>query len=478
MAEEFKRIDYTTKDYDGYREDMIEQIPSKLPEWTDTSDNDPGIVILELLASQLEKISYYNDRVANEVFLPTATQRKSVIANAKMIDYELAWFKSARHYQVFEFEPQEEDIIIPKGTQIGTIGTETEPSIIFETLEDLVIPAGLTGAEKDAEGKYVHTVETEQGQTIVGEILGDVINQEENMQFKLQYTPVLKESIAISVDGPNGRYNWEIVDDFIGSSQTDFHCKIEMNEYDEVIVTFGNGTSGAIPALGSTVYADYKVGGGIDGNVGVNTVVEIYESFPGFVSTFNPYEQHVKGEDKESIEQAKINAPASLRRMDRYVTLPDFEEGIKLDVEGISKVKALGVDGVVQLYVVPTEGDYITEEKRNELIENIDSKIIMFTEYAINNPTYHLIDITVNLIIFENYNAEVVRYSARNVLEDMFLPENVSFGGNFTIGSIFFNLMGVEGVQNAIITTPTADIPIGETSIPKKGNITVLINGK
>ena len=43
-------IDYLTKDYEGFRQAMLGQIPLLLPNWTDRSESDFGIVLIELFA--------------------------------------------------------------------------------------------------------------------------------------------------------------------------------------------------------------------------------------------------------------------------------------------------------------------------------------------------------------------------------------------------------------------------------------------
>lgn len=71
-----REIDYSTRDYEGFRNDMIEMLKKKIPEYSDFSQSDAGIVLIELLAHGLDILSFYNDVVANEVFLSTARERK------------------------------------------------------------------------------------------------------------------------------------------------------------------------------------------------------------------------------------------------------------------------------------------------------------------------------------------------------------------------------------------------------------------
>jgi len=44
------RIDYTRKDYQSLVTALLELGRNKLPEWTDQSANDPGVVLTELFA--------------------------------------------------------------------------------------------------------------------------------------------------------------------------------------------------------------------------------------------------------------------------------------------------------------------------------------------------------------------------------------------------------------------------------------------
>lgn len=472
-----KRVDYTTKDYHGYREDMVNLISKKLPEWTDRSPNDPGIVILELLAYQLEKESYYNDRVANEVFLSTATQRKSVIEHCKKIGYELAWQTSAKHLQVFEIVPQPEPVVIPKGTLLGTRASSGEDAIIFETLEELVIPSGMTGLEKDEEGNYLYAVEVEHGQTIEQEYLGTILDSSPHPKFMLLHYPILKESIEVFVDEGNGKRVWNFVSDFIGSNQESEDYTAHMDEYDRVTIEFGNGTSGKLPKTNAKIYANYKIGGGIEGNVGANTITEVFESIPGLIQTFNPYGPHVLGADKESLEEAKWKGPASLKRLERYVTLEDYEKGIILDTNSIAKAKAVNVNGEVELYIVPKGMDKMTQQLRDEILKIIEDKKVMFTKVTVKDAIFLEFDVTVNIITHEQQNYEMIKYMAENIIRDMYEIDNVDFGHDIQIANIYHALIDIQGVKNVILLNPLQDIEVSEVTIPKVRNVSVLVNG-
>src|SRR6266851_2981127 len=83
-------IDYLARDYRSFRKALLDLIPSKLPEWTDRSEADFGVVLIELVAYMADILSYYQDRIANEAFLSTAQERRSVIEHLRLIGYEMA----------------------------------------------------------------------------------------------------------------------------------------------------------------------------------------------------------------------------------------------------------------------------------------------------------------------------------------------------------------------------------------------------
>ena len=56
-------IDYLARDYNSFRQALIDLIPAKLPEWTDRSEADFGIVLIELFAYMADILSYYQERI-------------------------------------------------------------------------------------------------------------------------------------------------------------------------------------------------------------------------------------------------------------------------------------------------------------------------------------------------------------------------------------------------------------------------------
>jgi hypothetical protein len=89
-------VDYMAKDFDSFRQAMIDLLPRLIPEWTERRVADQGMMLLELLAYTGDHLSYYQDAVANEAYLETARQRISVRRHAQLIDYSMHDGLSAR----------------------------------------------------------------------------------------------------------------------------------------------------------------------------------------------------------------------------------------------------------------------------------------------------------------------------------------------------------------------------------------------
>ena len=84
-----RQIDYTKKDYPSLRDELLALARERLPEWTDHSPNDLGVVLVELFSHLGDIFLYYQDRIANESYLDTAVERLSVINLLRLIGYEL-----------------------------------------------------------------------------------------------------------------------------------------------------------------------------------------------------------------------------------------------------------------------------------------------------------------------------------------------------------------------------------------------------
>lgn len=89
-------IDYLAKDFASFRAALLDYSATTYPQWVERDEPDLGMMLVELLSAAGDDLSYLQDRIATESSLATATQRRSVVRHARLVDYEPRPATSAR----------------------------------------------------------------------------------------------------------------------------------------------------------------------------------------------------------------------------------------------------------------------------------------------------------------------------------------------------------------------------------------------
>lgn len=339
-----------TRDFEGYRDSVLVTgglADTYAPGWTDRSEADLGVALVEANAFFSGNLSYYQDRCANEAMFPLAVQRKSVIAHCKLLGYELRPGVSASVDMSITANSAGS---LPKGTQIEVDTSDGSESATFELEEEFAAAgAGTTLGVVALHG------------STTSEILGSS-NGGPGQKFQLSRSPLSlnpsgSSSLIVAITAGVIITEWIEVDNFLESEPADLHYRTEIDENDVVTIIFGDGVNGAIPASGTdNVGADYRVGGGAAGNaIGANTLTKLVGTFTFIDSVTNPAAPS-GGAEKESIEEAKTDAPLSLKAMDRAVTHDDYETQARR-VAGVAKAHARqGAGAFEERVVISAEG--------------------------------------------------------------------------------------------------------------------------
>ena len=471
-------VDYTTRDYEGFRNDMISLLKTKIPEYSDFSESDMGIVLIELLAHGLDIVSYYNDRIANEIFPDTAIERESIIKHCRRLGYELKNAIPSQYYQVFKIVPQPTDYVIPRGLKLTTSGEE---AIEFELLEDLKIPKGCTGLEKDEHDNYLYKVLVEHGSTINSDIIGSS-NGAPYQEFTISNYPVIIDSLQVYVASNDNIEEWEKVNNFIDSDTTSKQYMVEVTESDVVKVLFGSGTSGAIPPIyDNGISATYRIGGGTIGNVSLESITEIPSKPAVIIDTMN-VEQVQVGKEKETIEEARVHAPLSLRTLWRAVTLEDYENLLIQEYpHDILNVRAIAESDryTISLYVLTNDPTTdLPEDLKETYLEFLDSRKEIGYNLQMFPPTYE--DVTLNITIKTNkaYKNSYIKEMVETHITSTYKKGYMNFGEELLVSQIVKQLMLLSGVIDVSVQTqgilkPDANkiIRVSTTNVSVEGGV-------
>lgn len=148
-------------------QDLVDEaralIPRYAPQWTDHNPSDLGITLIELFAYLVEGLTYRLNRVP----------QKNYIAFLNMLGIKREPATPALAYLTFTALPGA--VVVPRGKQAQTQGSETEAPVVFETDEAInVLPTNLKTAlliNKASANKYSNvssafTVPPAKGDTI------------------------------------------------------------------------------------------------------------------------------------------------------------------------------------------------------------------------------------------------------------------------------------------------------------------------
>lgn len=473
-------IDYSSKDYAGFRTDMLAHASTLLPQWTSRSPNDFGVVLVELFAYMGDILSYYGDRIANEAFLETATQRSSILALARMLDYTPNGSSAATVTLSFTVTPGAGMLTIPAGTTVMTPTTGEDP-IYFETDVDLVIDSNVASTG---------TVRATEGQTIFENI--GVSEGLASQEYLLSQTPVIEGSLDVFMDEGSGALSvWQRVEHFIEWGPADRVFTIYTDSNNLVHVVFGDGVNGKVPAALTVLQAGYRVGGGDVGNVGPSSITTLDGDVPGVLAVTNVLSAS-GGQDAETLDQIRVNAPASLLSLNRAVTLGDYES-LALKVPGVAKARSVSaVYTSVVLYVAPLGGGLdasgsptvLTSARKQELLNYLNARKPAPTTITLADPAYVPLDISLELVVAPQYNRRVIENEVRSALVSLLSYDNVAFGQRVTVGAVFSAVNTVLGVGYSTVQilarsgmTGSSDVQLAAHEIPVPGTVSIASSG-
>lgn len=101
---------------------------------TTRDGDDPAIALLDLWALVGSVLTFYQERIANEGYLNTATERRSVLELANLIGYEPRPGVSASVFLAYTIDANsKEPVVIPAGTRSQSIPDPGEAPQTFET---------------------------------------------------------------------------------------------------------------------------------------------------------------------------------------------------------------------------------------------------------------------------------------------------------------------------------------------------------
>jgi hypothetical protein len=137
-------IDTRFKDFNGFMRMLSEWVRVSNPDWTDLASASQERMLMELVAHQGDMLSYYQDRVANEAFVATASERHSLRQHATLLGYPVFEGQAASAMLAFEVDSAG---FVPEGLAVENKRLHGERRVVFSvTRRTRVDPANNASA--------------------------------------------------------------------------------------------------------------------------------------------------------------------------------------------------------------------------------------------------------------------------------------------------------------------------------------------
>lgn len=500
-------VDYTSRDFYALRADLISRVKANIPEWQGTDAADFGVALIEAFAYMGDITNYYVDRMANEAYLPTATQRQSLLNIASLYGYGVTSLAAAATTLKFGNNTGS-SITLPAGTQVFTdvVSNDITTRLIFTTALSVTIPANT------AVGSSSYTsVASNYALISTANSYGIKLATSSTLPrqtYALSDINIVDStiSIATTVDGTTF-VPWTRVTRLSEANSTDNVYTVTYDANNYPYITFGDNISGAIPF--NDIYVQYGVGGGTVGNILAGQISAVYNSLryvPGFDSaalatanaavSITNSDDATGGTDLESSDSIRANATNAVQANQRAVSLNDYSN-LASSIPGVGKANvAASTPGSVSLFVAPYRDTYGVESfpgrktattgittEMDSLISVVSSvlsgKTQIGTTVTVNPPTYIRTALKVNYTSMSGYSDATVKANITSALETYFSYANVTFNQTISVEALSKLMLTVDGVSTIAIQDwyKQAAGASGSTPVPAGTSISSGDNG-
>jgi len=358
--------------------------------------------LLDVLAYNTQYNAFYLNMVANEMFLDSALQRSSVVSHAKMLNYVPRSAVGPVAIINLRFTGvTTSTYTLPQYTNFRSEAINNV-NYNYVTLNETTVPvtanvATFTGIEikQGTPQNYTFTVNSTTNPKYIFEIPDANID-----------TSTLQVTVQQSVS--NSAYQvFYSTTNYLELTPTDPVYFLQEATDGNYQIYFGDGVLGQQLSDGNIVKITYVSTKGTSG--GLANAFTLMTQFAPYTSvTVTPYLAATQGEDKESIDSIKFQAPKAFASQGRAVTKNDYITLLQQNNLGISfdAVSVWGgeennppVYGQVFISLKPT-GAYDLTATQKQLIQNqvLKPYSVLTVQPTLVDPDYTYIQVSSNVL--------------------------------------------------------------------------------
>lgn len=407
-------INYTKRDFNKIKQELIDNIPKYTQDWNDFSESDLGMIFIDFIAGTSAMLNYYIDKEVSELRIMESTEARNVYSNLELLGYKrplkrcgVATAKVTANANKFFDSAYDFDIIIPAFSLFTSSKSSSTNKLYFSNPEDIHIRKGVIDTEFTL---------------IQGKHESRTYNSSSIQSYKL-YLPSQDISdyyIKVFIDN----IEWNCVNNAFLETQGGMNYSIHRDAYNNVYLLFTYNYRNYL-TTSSTITIEY-----ITTN-GAVKVMSHYIDKPMFTIT-NPEGKNITNEftftnitafsggyDDEDLNLAKAKAIAQSKVPKFLCTLDNFENAIfsypgildvrciDLSVKGASNIKPYEIHAYILMEDNEPMSSGFIEDVQLYLYNMKDITRSVVLKDAIRKEItldieFTVLDETINLINLEN----------------------------------------------------------------------------
>lgn len=241
--------------------------------------------------------------------------------------------------------------------------------------------------------------------------------------------------------------------EFVGEIETD----------GTTFLRFGDDRLGARPEPLTRFTATYRVGNGVSGNVGAESLVHIVTNLVEIVEVRNPLPAR-GGVEAETIEDVRQRAPSAFRTQERAVTPKDYVEVAERHPNvqrAAATFRWTGSWHTVFLTVDRQGGLVVDDAFKDDMRRYVERYRMAGYDLEVDGPRFVSLEIDMHICVKPDYfrsdvKAALLDVFSNGILPDgrrgVFHPDNFTFGQPVYLSPLYAAAQAVPGVASVLIT--------------------------
>ena len=454
------QINVTELDFDNIKQNLKTFMQSQA-EFSDYNFEGSALsVLLDTLAYNTHYNAVLAHLLANESFLDSAIKRTSVVSLAKNLGYTPRSRRCPVGTLTFT--------ITPSGAYTSSTYTLPRDTVFTSSLNGtsytFVPSEAVTATLQNVSGtnKFVFSnLKLKEGKRISNSFL--ITTNKELDPVIIPNKDVDTSTLRVRVQTSGSNFNIETYVLHTGILDIDETSKVYFLE--ETIeglysITFGDDVIGKKLTAGNVVIVDYINTNGVTANGAKTFTCSATLTGGGEIKAYSGNVAAAGGQNKESIDSIKINAPKYNSARERGVTASDYKSLILASNENIQSCSVWGgesndppVYGKVFISLDPIAGQVITQQDKDNIVSNIidpRGSIGILPEFV--DPEYTFITLKVSVV----YNTNATSLTSGQLSSSVSSAISTFFNTELNIlnKNFYFTALHtiIKGVSNSIVS--------------------------